>query len=54
MYHIPLPLDAVSYEFGTGFALHLDPDEFRTLYLEMKEHMMGLADVKPIGGDDDD
>ena len=48
LFHIPLPLDSVSYEFGEGFFLHLDRDEMQTLYLAMKEHLMGLADVQPV------
>ena len=48
MYTVPLPSDAVSYNFMDGFSLELDEDEFMTLYLAMKEHLTGLADVLPV------
>ena len=47
VYHIPLPPDSVSYNPDDRFTLHLDEDEMRVLYLEIKEHMMGLHDVVP-------
>ena len=48
MYTVPLPSDAVSYNYMDGFSLELDEDEFRTLYLAMKEHLTGLVDVQPV------
>ena len=48
LYRIPLPLDAVSYNFPENFVLSLDREELQTLYLEIKEHLMGLADVQPV------
>ena len=53
MYTIPLPSDAVSYNFMDGFSLELDESEFMVLYLAMKEHLTGLADVQPVTNDED-
>lgn len=48
MYHIPLPLEDVTFDAEDGFCLHLNQEEMQTLYLEIKEHMMGLHDVEPV------
>ena len=48
IYHIPLPMDGVTYNFPDNFVLHLDREELQTLYLEIKGHLMGLTDVQPV------
>ena len=48
VYHIPLPTTAVTFNPVENFTLHLDEEELRTLYLEIKEHLTGLHDVQPI------
>ena len=48
VYHIPPPTDSVTFNPVDNFVLHLDRDEMQTLYLEMKEHLMGLADIQPV------
>ena len=48
LYHIPLPMDSVTYDPKDNFCLHLDRDELETLYLAMKEHLTGLVDVLPV------
>ena len=53
MYTIPLPSDSVRYNYIDGFNLDLDEDEFRVLFLAMKEHLTGLVDVLPATDDDD-
>ena len=48
VYHIPLPSTGVTFNPEDNFVLHLDRDEMQTLYLEIKEHLMGLADIQPV------
>ena len=48
MYHVPLPQDEVSYLFGEGFMLHVEREELQTLFLEIKGHLMALADGQPM------
>ena len=48
LYHIPLPMDSVTFNPEDKFCLHLNEDEMQVLYLAMKEHLMGLADVQPV------
>lgn len=45
MYRLPLPQDAVSFNYMDGFQLELDEDELRVLYLAILEHMTDVADI---------
>ena len=42
-YHIPLPLDAVTFE-DQEFVLHLTETELQALHLEIREHALQLVD----------